>query len=300
MSDGDYYIQEERCGHLVTSETKKLWSVQISCLEQLKRICDKHNIQYFACGGTLLGAVRHKGYIPWDDDIDVCMLEADYKKFCQIAPAELCEPFFFQNYKTQKGFGPSISRIRRSDTTGCTAYEKKLADEEYNCGIFIDIFPMFSVSSKKALRVLKNVSIMKYKLALVGYEHMKMQEKQGKSFDLCVIYWRLMSVFMNHEKLSDRFLKACSVKNVNTKYIAPVSFTGFSERFIYERAWFDNSTNMPFEYTDICCPDSYDQILRQLYGDYSVFVKGSATHSMAIVDTETSYKERMSVETEQH
>ena len=87
-----FFEEEVRCGHTVTSQIKKLWSVQIACLEQLKQICERHNIRYFVSGGTLLGVIRHKGYIPWDDDLDVVMFKEDYDRFCQVAPNELPPP----------------------------------------------------------------------------------------------------------------------------------------------------------------------------------------------------------------
>lgn len=75
---------EERCGHLVTEDMKKLWATQMQLLKELQRICKKHNIKYYAIEGTLLGAVRHNGYIPWDDDIDVGMPVKDFDKFCSV------------------------------------------------------------------------------------------------------------------------------------------------------------------------------------------------------------------------
>ena len=93
---GDFFKEEELCGHLVTTQIKKLWSVQLGCLQELKRICEKYDIMFFASGGTLLGAVRHKGFIPWDDDIDVMMFYDDYVRFCEYAPKEIKSPYFFQ------------------------------------------------------------------------------------------------------------------------------------------------------------------------------------------------------------
>ena len=89
---------------LVGYEHMKMQEKLLEMLGWFHGYCSESGLSYYIVGGSMLGAIRHGGFIPWDDDIDVCMLEADYKKFCQIAPAELCEPFFFQNYKTQKGF----------------------------------------------------------------------------------------------------------------------------------------------------------------------------------------------------
>ena len=95
----DYLNEEERDGYLVTSEVKQLWAVLLDILVQIDSICKKHNIQYFLCGGTLLGAVRHRGFIPWDDDLDVMMKRNDYNRFCEVAPIELQQPYFFQTEK---------------------------------------------------------------------------------------------------------------------------------------------------------------------------------------------------------
>ena len=84
-------------GYEVSSDIKKLWACELEILEEVERICNKHNIRYFADFGTLLGAVRHKGFIPWDDDLDLSMLPEDYERFVKIAPKEIRPPFFCQS-----------------------------------------------------------------------------------------------------------------------------------------------------------------------------------------------------------
>lgn len=293
IANKDFFNEEELCGHLVTTQTKKLWAVQIGCLEELKRICKKYNITYFACGGTLLGAVRHKGYIPWDDDLDIMMFKNDYERFCEVAPKELQHPYFFQNFKTEKGFGPGMSRIRNSDTTGCTKYEIQLASDGYNCGVFIDIFPLFGVEENKYMLLLQKAQIKIWWLAIAGYERNRKNKLMGgrlrSLLDPSVWWWTIVSVFFNHEGVSKKYLKVCG-KSTNYTKVGLLSFDGYNKKLIWDKEWFTELVSMPFEYTQLDCPKQYDSVLKNQYGNYMKFVKGGAIHTMAVIDPDTPYK----------
>ena len=127
------------------SDLRKLWDVVLDLLEKFKSICYKYNLSYSATAGTLLGAVRHKGFIPWDDDIDLALPWPDYKCLLEVAPKECHYPYFFQSFLTEKDGEVAGCRLRRSDTTGFTKWEHLNVGPDYDRGIFIDIFPLFNV-----------------------------------------------------------------------------------------------------------------------------------------------------------
>lgn len=119
------FLEEEiRCGYKISSEMKKVWAVQIDLLEQVKKICKKHGLKYFADSGTLIGAIRHKGYIPWDDDIDLVMMRNDYNKFMEYAKSELEFPYFLQTVYTDKDIMRAHASLRNSKTTGYMPMKK--------------------------------------------------------------------------------------------------------------------------------------------------------------------------------
>lgn len=115
MEFPDTYLEDEvREGFYIPSLMKRAWAAQMELLEIVGEVCRKHHIRYFAEWGTLLGAVRHKGRIPWDDDIDICMLRRDYEKFCEVAEEELPEEcLFFDCHKTE-GFEQMLGRVINS------------------------------------------------------------------------------------------------------------------------------------------------------------------------------------------
>lgn len=98
------FLEEEvRCGYTVTRKMKEVWAVELDLLKEFKRVCNKYDLKYCADGGTLLGAIRHQGFIPWDDDLDIAMLRKDFEKLNEVAPAEFKKPYFWQTEETDKG-----------------------------------------------------------------------------------------------------------------------------------------------------------------------------------------------------
>ena len=292
MNNGFNLDEEVRCDFVVTKERKALWNVEMDLFDQLDRICRENNIRYYAAGGTLLGAVRHQGFIPWDDDMDFFMPFDDYQRFCRIAPGQLNKPYFLQNYKTTSDCTPRFARIRNSNTTGCTVGEYDVVPP-HNVGIFIDIFPLFYVPTGKAARKLQTLKIRILGLANAG--HMILQRKRFnktlKFKDYCrphVLTWLLLSPFMNHEKCCEAFLKACDYRKVK-KLLGLSSFLTGKEKYIWNAEWFDDVVRLPFENRFVDCPKHYHEALAHQFGDYMKFVRGAAIHTMGTVDTETPY-----------
>ena len=120
METAEFYKEEIRCGWRVDEKTKKVWAVQLEMLDEVERICKKYGLKYFADSGTLIGAVRHQGYIPWDDDIDLVMLREDYETFLKVAPGELKEYLVLQTPYREKNYLRAHAQLRNSRTTGCS------------------------------------------------------------------------------------------------------------------------------------------------------------------------------------
>lgn len=127
----------------MSKERKELWGVELDLLWQFKNICDKYHLKHYLDGGTLLGAVRHGGFIPWDDDIDIAMPRTDYDRFLECAVKELNYPYFVQNDWTDSTFY-CCTKLRRSDTT-CIHKKDLEGHFTFNQGIFIDICPFDNV-----------------------------------------------------------------------------------------------------------------------------------------------------------
>ena len=143
------FLEEEvRCGYTVSRKMKEVWAVELDLLAEFDRVCKKYGIKYIASGGTMLGAVRHKGFIPWDDDIDVMMLRDDYEKLLSCANVEFQHPYYFLTTRPNCDWLRGYSKLCNSDTTAILKSQQHMG-YQFNQGIFIDIFPLDNVCDNK-------------------------------------------------------------------------------------------------------------------------------------------------------
>ena len=139
--DDSYFLGETRDGFYIEPMMKCAWAAQLEVMCVIQHICKKYDIPYFADWGTLLGAVRHGGFIPWDDDIDICMFRDDYQRFLAIAPKELPTEYHINNAYTEEEYSFVFSRLLNASTI---SYDSKRLSQFHRCPyiVGIDIFPL--------------------------------------------------------------------------------------------------------------------------------------------------------------
>ena len=294
----DGFLDDEiRCGYTVTAEMKKVWAVELDLLDIILKVCQKHNIRIFASGGTMLGAVRHKGFIPWDDDIDLMMFRADYDKLCEIAEAEFKYPYFFQTEFTDPGSLRGHAQLRNSMTTAIL--KKEVGQYKFNQGIFIDIFPLDNVVDNE----------QKFQEQAEAAEHYKKLSRRYASISTRYLPddtgIKAFCKSIAHKFLSDYFFKKeqqayTNYENVCKKYnslptekISTLSFQFSNIQHIKYRADYLELIDVPFEFMTIPIGKNYDHALKTRYGDYMTIVKGGSEHGGVILDPDNSYTNKL-------
>lgn len=269
---------------------EKLKQIELDLLKIFAEICDNNNLKYFLIGGTLLGAVRHKGFIPWDDDIDVGMPRKDYEKFIKIAQKQLPEYIFLQTNKTDPKYPQNFAKLRNCNTTFIETAVKNL---KINHGIYIDVFPFDAVPNDKFKQ---KVILFKSKLLSVRIQELYTVENIGavKSLRNKVII-NLLKLFYHtpydavraKEKLNRNY------ENIKTDYL--FNFSGaWGKKEISPRIWFDESIKLQFQDCMFSCPKRYDEYLNRIYGDYMRYppVEQRVSHHYTeIIDCDKSFRE---------
>lgn len=287
--DPSFFKEEIRSDFPVDEKRKKIWAVELQILEKIDEVCRKHNLTYYAYYGTLLGAVRHQGFVPWDDDLDIAMFRDDYEKFQAIAAEEFTEPYFFQNAYTD-GIIRFMAKIRDSRTTAIEHLAPSI-----NQGIFIDVFPLDvapdGINEEAAIILEVQREIW---TTVVNPREILEELEAGKSFVLDI------NTLVNLIKLDKRerfkefeaFSLAHFGETQNVDFIVRQLF--YDQPESPKKDWFKNIVYLPFENIQIPAPAEYDKILTVLYGNYHEFVRGGSTHEEIIMDPDISYKEYFS------
>lgn len=239
---------------------KEIQSGSLETLEKLEEICDKIGARYFLTFGSLLGAIRHKGFIPWDDDIDIFMPRPDYEKFVNYCKesAESILPFELKHFSTCKKYVYPIARM--SDSRYYVDYN---TDKDYGLGLFVDIYPLdgFNPEDKKTQKKILNLR------KIVGYCALKRFVKSGgfvKNVFRFVAY--SLSRFINLNKILKK-MDNLAKKNAYEDF-EKVSCTLWEAPFYIEKSEFDKITDVPFENTTARIPNGYHDFLTRTFGDY--------------------------------
>lgn len=247
----------------------KVQSIQLEILIEFDNICKKHNLSYQLFAGTLLGAVRHKGFIPWDDDIDVVMPRKDYKQFINMYN-NFETDYFLQNYYTDPEFYRQFSRLRKNDTLYIQEVYKDL---EIHQGIFIDIFPLDnvrvnSIVEKMRLRLLSlffKLNIIRNRKKITK-KHNNFKKKFIKFIKKCT---NLIISKPVYDEIGTKILTLFN-KN-NTDYLNHLT-NGVTEnrfdKYLISKNDYYNTIEWEFENHTFPIPENYDKVLSNLYGDY--------------------------------
>lgn len=288
-----FYEAEVRCEYMVQPEMKKVWAVELDLLNELLRVCRKHKIKVMATAGTLLGAVRHKGFIPWDNDIDMMMSRKDYERLCKVAEAEFSYPYFFQTEYTDPGSLRGHAQLRNSSTTGILEEEGKRV--HFNQGIFIDIFPLDAVveDEKKRKKQGKKAEYCK-NMARKLYVYTAGYERITHTFARNVIHVAAMILngFYSYDQWYARFEKICASYNeMETKMVSCLSFLFWKKGLWKSRSDCEAPLELDFEMLRIPVPCHYERALQQEFGDWKKIVRNTSEHGGIFFDTERSYLE---------
>lgn len=241
---------------------RRVQLVQLEILKEIKRVCDKNSIKYFLTAGTLLGAVRHKGFIPWDDDLDVGMLKEDYDKFCEIAPKELDEKYYFQNWHNDKTFSLEIGKVRKKNTVYVEA-----KSNNPNVGIFVDVIVYSNAPENVTEREKSWAKMLNIHRMLIGLSGCNPWIENGKTDikkRIGYFFYTLVGRIIGRKKLIEKFEK---IRNNKPSGILFHMVEG-SKLGLMKREWYDNTIELPFEDGKFPCPIGYDGYLCNAYGDY--------------------------------
>ena len=238
---------------------QKLQNVILNIMVNIDSLCRKHNIEYYIIGGTALGAVRHGGFIPWDDDLDIAMTRSNYVRFCEICKKELSEDFYFQEGGVD--WPIYLSKVRLKGTY-INEYEENVFVDKIKQGIYVDVFPLDNVPNNKIGQLwwyFCGKALVAYSLYKRGYSSATL----GRKVIMAI------AVPIGIGFVRDFLLRQVTKYNtVPTKYMGGFSFISRFNNAFTLSSNFGKPQTIPFEKVELMAPADIDGFLTFYFGDY--------------------------------
>lgn len=275
----EFFEREERDGFVIEPMMKSAWAANLEVLHKVDRICKEHDIRYFADWGTLLGAVRHHGYIPWDDDIDICMLRNDYKNFCKVIE-EYRDEVALLNIKSVEDWGEKVDKVINIAAFTTNRQEiKEYHGFPFTAGIDIFVVDYVPRSKKEENAWL---TIMRY-ISVVGHirEEMADSVPEGEEYkklkrnekEIVALIQEMTNVKFSQPNPSTQELlllknRICSLyKDEDADFLTQADCLGQGRDYYLPREVYADVIWMPFENTMVPVPAGYEFLLHKKYGD---------------------------------
>lgn len=277
--DESFFQSEERFGFYIRPMIKKLWATQMEILSWVDEVCNKYGIRYIMCYGSMLGAVRHKGYIPWDDDIDIAMLRTDYRKFMEVISKELPPHLFTRSLlpgaQPPKEMTFNINNGNRFDTS--PEFLSRFHGCPYATGIDLYVFdrvpddPDEYAYQDRMIKILDRLLMLQWE---VDDKSISEEDYEKYLAYKDAVETELDYTFTDAEPWSVQILRlldlacalcedSCSDKVENREQVIYYGAKGFREDHFTDRIY------VPFEGgMEVPIPRDYDTVLRNLFGDY--------------------------------
>lgn len=239
-----------------TIEVDELKQIQLTMLKDIVSFCNKYNIQYFLAYGTLLGAVRHKGYIPWDDDIDICLPRPDYERFVSTYKND-DDNYHVVEFRKTARYGLPFAKVSNDNTV---LNEYMYTQDTF--GVYIDVFPIDGYGNK--MQILKSQWLLKFlnaKKACLGVNRTFAKDAVIAIGKVLLFPFSVQNILNAMHRVATRY-------DYTQSEYTEIFCSSTVEREIVPRAVFTSSVLLDFEDTKVSVPVRYDEYLTFLFGDY--------------------------------
>lgn len=275
-----WFEDEVREGFFIAGMMKRAWAAQLQVLSDVAEVCKRHQITYYADFGTLLGAVRHRGFIPWDDDLDICMKREDYDRFLAAAD-ELPEGYFVRNIHTDETYTELFTRVINSREIN---FEAEFLEKFHGCpyGMGIDVFVLDDLApdeenEARQMQMIQSVLEMIEELdagTLDEKTWSARKEQIEKELSVKTDCGRSLKnqMFLLLEKLFSMYM------GQGSEELAVMPLWIQNKECRMKKVWYQETVELPFETAAIPAPAFYDAVLQKKYGQYMASSKMGGSH----------------------